>query len=165
MIIDLHCHSIYSDDSLLTIENIALLSKNKGIDGICITDHESFVDQHLLDEIILISRKVNIKIFIGAEINRDIGHIITFGINEYKFGMHRIEFLYDEVIKNKGALIWAHPYRRVINENEKMTKLKNFNPMALREKYSVGSLKNKNNYSSFCGSGTTPSTALPSTYP
>jgi len=30
-----------------------------------------------------------------------------------------------------------------------MDKLKNFNPMALREKYSVGSLKNKNNYSSF----------------
>ena len=30
-----------------------------------------------------------------------------------------------------------------------LKKLKNFNPMALREKYSVGSLKNKNNYSSF----------------
>ena len=30
-----------------------------------------------------------------------------------------------------------------------MEKLKNFNPMALREKYSVSSLKNKNNYSSF----------------
>ena len=35
------------------------------------------------------------------------------------------------------------------NKKEKMDKLKNFNPMALREKYSVGSLKNKNNYSSF----------------
>ena len=31
----------------------------------------------------------------------------------------------------------------------KDSKLKNFNPMALREKYSVSSLKNKNNYSSF----------------
>ncbi len=30
-----------------------------------------------------------------------------------------------------------------------MTKLKNFNPMALREKYSIGSLNKKNNYSSF----------------
>ena len=30
-----------------------------------------------------------------------------------------------------------------------MDKLKNFNPMALREKYSASSLKNKNNYSSF----------------
>ena len=34
-------------------------------------------------------------------------------------------------------------------EKMKDSKLKNFNPMALREKYSVGSLKNKNNYSSF----------------
>ena len=36
-----------------------------------------------------------------------------------------------------------------MGNKEKMEKLKNFNPMALREKYSVGSLKNKNNYSSF----------------
>ena len=35
------------------------------------------------------------------------------------------------------------------NKKEKMDKLKNFNPMALREKYSASSLKNKNNYSSF----------------
>jgi len=35
------------------------------------------------------------------------------------------------------------------NKKDKMEKLKNFNPMALREKYSVSSLKNKNNYSSF----------------
>ena len=30
-----------------------------------------------------------------------------------------------------------------------MGKLKNFNPMALREKYSIGNLNKKNNYSSF----------------
>ena len=35
------------------------------------------------------------------------------------------------------------------NEKEKMTKIKHFNPMALREKYSIGSLNKKNNYSSF----------------
>ena len=35
------------------------------------------------------------------------------------------------------------------DKKEKMTKLKNFNPMALREKYSIGSLNKKNNYSSF----------------
>jgi len=34
-------------------------------------------------------------------------------------------------------------------ENMKDSKLKNFNPMALREKYSAKSLSNKNNYSSF----------------
>jgi hypothetical protein len=36
-----------------------------------------------------------------------------------------------------------------MREKEKMTKLKNFNPMALREKYSIGNLNKKNNYSSF----------------
>ena len=37
MIIDLHCHSNNSDDSLLSIDQIAALSKAKGLDGICIT--------------------------------------------------------------------------------------------------------------------------------
>ena len=35
------------------------------------------------------------------------------------------------------------------NEKEQMTKIKHFNPMKLREKYSIGSLNKKNNYSSF----------------
>jgi len=34
-------------------------------------------------------------------------------------------------------------------ERKKMTKLKNFNPMALREKYSVNNFNKTNNYSSF----------------
>jgi len=121
MIIDLHCHSIYSDDSLLDIEQIASISKSKGLDGICITDHETFVEDNILNEIKLIEKKIDIKIFCGAEINTDIGHIITFGINEYKFGMHRIEFLYEQISQKNGVMIWAHPYRRIINENESMT--------------------------------------------
>ena len=40
-------------------------------------------------------------------------------------------------------------YLGEMREKEKMTKLKNFNPMALREKYSIGSINKKNNYSSF----------------
>ena len=40
-------------------------------------------------------------------------------------------------------------YLGEMREKEKMTKLKNFNPMALREKYSIGYLNKKNNYSSF----------------
>ena len=35
------------------------------------------------------------------------------------------------------------------NKKGKMTEIKHFNPMKLREKYSIGSLNKKNNYSSF----------------
>ncbi|MBG73827.1 MAG: hypothetical protein CL796_03020 [Chloroflexi bacterium] len=121
MIIDLHCHSVHSDDSLLSFEEIARQSKEKGIDGVCITDHETFVDSNVLEELESISNQINIRIFEGAEINTDVGHIITFGIKEYKFGMHNLKFLYEQVAINKGAMIWAHPYRRIINDNETMT--------------------------------------------
>ncbi len=117
MIIDLHCHSNNSDDSLLSIDQIAINSKEKGLDGICITDHEYFNNEEELNNI---SKKYDIKIFTGSEINTDIGHILVYGLIEYKFGMHRIEFLHKEVRNVNGAMIWAHPYRRIINENEKM---------------------------------------------
>ena len=117
MIIDLHCHSNNSDDSLLSIDQIDINSKEKGLDGICITDHEYFNNDEELNNV---SKKYAIKIFSGSEINTDIGHILVYGLKKYKFGMHRIEFLHREVSNVNGAMIWAHPYRRVVNENEKM---------------------------------------------
>ncbi len=51
MIIDLHCHSNNSDDSLLSIDEIAAHSKAKGLDGICITDHEYFNNEEELNNI------------------------------------------------------------------------------------------------------------------
>ena len=44
--------------------------------------------------------------------------------------------------------MWLH-LGEMRNKKDKMDKLKNFNPMALREKYSASSLNKKNNYSSF----------------
>ena len=42
MFIDLHIHEkTFSKDSFLALEEIVELAKDRGLDGICITDHES----------------------------------------------------------------------------------------------------------------------------
>ena len=42
MIIDTHMHEkTYSSDSFLSLEDIVKKSKSMGLDGVCITDHES----------------------------------------------------------------------------------------------------------------------------
>ena len=51
--------------------------------------------------------------------------------------------------KKKLDLYRSFVVRSGMRERKEMKNLKHFNPMALREKYSVGSLNKKNNYSSF----------------
>ena len=65
-----------------------------------------------------------------------------------KLKNNRVAFFLKKV-KKKLDLYCIFVVYTYMREKEKMTKLKNFNPMALREKYSIGSFNKKNNYSSF----------------
>ena len=48
----------------------------------------------------------------AMEINTEDGHILVFGMHEYKFGMHRSHELAGFVEEVDGVMIAAHPYRR-----------------------------------------------------
>ena len=42
MLIDMHMHEMrYSKDSFLCLEQMVELARSRGLDGICITDHDS----------------------------------------------------------------------------------------------------------------------------
>jgi len=84
-------------------------SKSLGLDGICLTDHDTFWTN---DEIRNLSSKHNFLVFPGCEINTESGHALVFGLDRYEFGMHRAEFLQTRVKQAQGAMIAAHPYRR-----------------------------------------------------
>ena len=110
MLIDLHTHSYpYSDDSFMSVDELIEGSKSLGLDGICLTDHDTFWSD---DEVHRLSIKHNFLILPGCEINTESGHVLVFGLGKYEFGMHRPEFLQATVEKAGGAMIAAHPYRR-----------------------------------------------------
>ncbi|MEE8466273.1 MAG: PHP-associated domain-containing protein [Dehalococcoidia bacterium] len=110
MLIDLHTHSYpHSDDSFMSVDELIEGSKSLGLDGICLTDHDNFwTDEEVRD----LSSKHDFLVIPGCEINTESGHVLVFGLTQYEFGMHKIEFLQASVEQAGGVLIAAHPYRR-----------------------------------------------------
>ena len=110
MLIDLHTHSYpHSDDSFMSVDELIEGSKSLGLDGICLTDHDTFWTGEQIRDL---SSKHDFLVIPGCEINTEAGHVLVFGLSKYEFGMHRPEFLQASVDKAEGVMIAAHPYRR-----------------------------------------------------
>ncbi len=110
MIIDMHIHEqTYSFDSFMKLTDIVRRSNEVGLDGICITDHES---NHLKEYAKEISLAMDFPIFVGAEILTYEGDVLAFGVDrlpERKMYVHQlIEYVHNQ----GGVVISAHPYRK-----------------------------------------------------
>ncbi len=81
MILDLHTHSIVSDDGRAKVANYCqwIRKKNVPIDGFVLTEHRLFDDtsdyRDLEDEYGLVILK-------ASEVETDYGHVLVFGVNE-----------------------------------------------------------------------------------
>jgi len=115
MIIDLHTHTRpYSDDSDLRPHELIEKAKSSSLDGICFTEH----DWHWKEEdLARLSREHDFPIFQGMEISSEEGHLLVFGLTEYKFGMHHAQFIRELVDEVGGVIIMAHPYRARVRYN------------------------------------------------
>ncbi len=112
MLIDLHCHTVdKSDDSALTLPAIGRLARDRGVEAVCITDHDAFWRPHALDQA---GKDAGVLFIPGAEINTDAGHVLVFGLSQYRFGYHHPARLIEAVAQAGGAAILAHPYRRAL---------------------------------------------------
>lgn len=98
-----------SDDSFMSVDEAIEGAKSLGLDGICLTDHDAFWTEQQAREL---SLKHEFLVLPGSEINTDAGHVLTFGLRRYEFGMHKPEFLRACADRDGGVLIAAHPYRR-----------------------------------------------------
>jgi hypothetical protein len=80
MIIDLHSHSIVSDDGRAKVENYCqwIRKKSMPLDGLVLTEHRLYDDasdyRHLEDEFGLLIQK-------ASEVESDYGHVLVFGVN------------------------------------------------------------------------------------
>ncbi|CAM2794434.1 PHP domain-containing protein [Hathewaya histolytica] len=109
MIIDTHLHeNKYSEDSFLSLDEAISTAKQIGLDGICVTDHES---NGLRKDIGPFFERDGILVIVGAEILTYEGDILVFGVeNLPEEKLHAKELL--QIVKNVGGVaICAHPYR------------------------------------------------------
>ncbi len=112
LIIDLHLHTgKYSSCSNINLESGLKKAKNIGLDGICITDHDSYGIKKEKDYLKFLEKKYDIKIFVGAEILTNKGDVLVFGLNQLPRKYIKVTKLLEMVTKEDAVSIGAHPYR------------------------------------------------------
>ncbi|NCE64377.1 PHP domain-containing protein [Pseudoflavonifractor sp. 524-17] len=109
MLIDMHLHErTCSLDSALSLEEIVTLAKARGLDGVCITDHDSM---GLREEAERYSRRVNFPIFVGIEFFSLQGDITAWGIDDYPPTRVDAQTFIDHVNAAGGFCVSCHPFR------------------------------------------------------
>lgn len=84
MLLDLHTHSIKSDDGRAKVENYCqwIRSKALPIDGFVLTEHRQFDFE---SDYSALAAKFDLLILKGAEVETEYGHVLVFGVNEGLF--------------------------------------------------------------------------------
>ncbi|MCK8825915.1 PHP domain-containing protein [Fuchsiella alkaliacetigena] len=109
MLIDIHIHeSKYSHDSHVSLARVVQQAKSIGLDGVCITDHDS---HQIQAEAKQLSQSSDFLIIVGAEVLTEKGDILVFGLEELPPAKLPAQQLIDLVNAEGGVAIAAHPFR------------------------------------------------------
>jgi len=107
--IDLHMHEKnYSLDSHLSLEEMVEIAKKRGLDALCITDHDSMGLREYAKKF---SEETGFPVFVGIEYYSLQGDILAFGIDDYPKERVDAQTFIDYVHKQGGVVISAHPFR------------------------------------------------------
>lgn len=108
MIFDLHVHTKDgSPDSSVDPYEVVRVAKERGLDGICITEHGN-TKSKLAD---ILREKYDFLVIGGMEASTELGDLLIFGLGSYPRNIYHaaeIKPLVDEV---GGVMIAAHPFR------------------------------------------------------
>lgn len=106
---DLHVHSRISACSRLSIEDILEHSRSIGLDGVCITDHDT---ARIRDHVREGRQSDGLYVIFGMEYTTLEGDFLVFGKTEnLPLGM-TFDQLSETIDKSGGIVIAAHPFRR-----------------------------------------------------
>lgn len=81
MILDLHAHSIKSDDGRAKVQNYCqwIATRNVPIDGFVLTEHRQFDFESDYSDL---AKKFDLTILKGAEVETEYGHVLVFGVTQ-----------------------------------------------------------------------------------
>lgn len=104
--LDLHIHSKYSFDSLMSIKTIIKVAKKKNLNGLAITDHNTIMGGQRACQ----QNKGQLLAIIGTEIATDIGDIIGLFLTEDIKSRDPDEVL-DQIKRQDGISVFPHPFK------------------------------------------------------
>ncbi|MBN2250504.1 MAG: PHP domain-containing protein [Candidatus Altiarchaeota archaeon] len=104
---DMHVHTKYSHDGRLEPKEVVRLCKNRELDGVAVTDHDTIKGA-------LETRKAagDYEVIIGAEILTDHGEVIGYRLNE-EIKSRRLDEVLDEIKSQGGCVAIPHPFERI----------------------------------------------------
>lgn len=109
MLFDLHIHTTLSSCSQLTVEDAIARAKACGLDGICITDHNTMGVRHFLSEGIQAN---GLCVIFGMEYCTAQGDFLLFGPFETLQPHLPADVLLNIVDQSGGVAVAAHPFRK-----------------------------------------------------
>ncbi|MBU0962037.1 MAG: PHP domain-containing protein [Proteobacteria bacterium] len=105
---DMHVHTVISPCSQLTLEEILSSAGERGIDGVCITDHDSMEVRRFLQEGV---QSNGLCVIFGMEYATPDGDFLIFGsFEEIRKNLTAPELL-RHVQSSGGVAVSAHPFR------------------------------------------------------
>ncbi len=109
MLFDLHIHTTLSSCSQLMVADAITRAKACGLDGICITDHNTMDVRHLLSEGV---QDNGLCVIFGMEYCTDQGDFLLFGPFETLKPHLPADLLLHIVDQSGGVAVAAHPFRK-----------------------------------------------------
>jgi predicted metal-dependent phosphoesterase TrpH len=101
--IDLHVHTTYSHDSVITPKDLIFYAKKRGLDGVAVTDHDR------IDGALKIAKETDFLIVPGIEISSLNGHIIGLNVDELVPAKLSVDETLDRIHDAGGIAVACHP--------------------------------------------------------
>jgi predicted metal-dependent phosphoesterase TrpH len=123
IVVELHCHTCYSKDSLMLPENVLRVSRERGIDKIAITDHNTIAGALRAAEM------EPARVIVGEEIMTSKGELIAYFVHqEVPAGLDPEQVI--ENLRSQGAFIAVpHPLDRMRGGSWSMEDLESILPL------------------------------------
>jgi predicted metal-dependent phosphoesterase TrpH len=101
---DLHVHTTYSKDSLITPQDLVYYAKKRGLNAVAVTDH------NFLEGAYKIAKETDFLIIPGMEVSSADGHIVALNVRDLiPRGLSAPETV-ERIHKAGGVAIACHPY-------------------------------------------------------
>jgi predicted metal-dependent phosphoesterase TrpH len=119
MLFDLHVHTALSSCSNMNIEDIVDQAVQRGLDGVCITDHHTMDIRHAMAEGI---QENGLCVLFGMEYSTPQGDFLLFGPFEDLSPDLDGDLLLSTVRDRGGAAVAAHPFRKARPADERLVR-------------------------------------------
>ena len=153
MILDLHAHSIKSDDGRAKVQNYCqwISAKNIPIDGFVLTEHRQFDNESDYSDL---GQKFGLTILKGAELETEYGHVLVFGVTpalQEAFDFTNIHLALADVVSackaHNAVAVPCHPGRKRVGMSAHLEEFGVPEGVEIVEIYNGGSRDNEDQVS------------------